>query len=91
MDDLFDTRDAGERERSGYQRVYRTINFGCLGGAIAVVSVLLSRSYGLPGLLLPPVLVGAVYAVVSYALDALIFVLELRAGAREADPRRPRR
>ena len=46
-------------------------------------SVALSRSLGFVGLILPSLLIGTAYVLVSFLLDVLIYVLELRNGRRE--------
>ena len=72
-----------EMRDPGYQRAYRLVGYCCIGFVVLVISVALSRSLGLFGLLLPSMLIGAAYAVVSFLLDVLIYVLELRNGSRK--------
>jgi hypothetical protein len=67
----------------GYQRAYRMVGYCCIGFVILVFSVALSRSLGVVGLILPSLLIGAAYVVVSFLLDVLIYVLELRNGKRD--------
>jgi hypothetical protein len=77
------------RKRDSYVRVYRLFNFGSIAFVVLVFSVMLSRSLGWVGLVLPSLVIASMYAAVTLVLDAVIYVVELRNGA--AGSRRQRK
>lgn len=56
--------------------VYRVFNLALIGLIVLIFSLALTPALGLVGFLIPPVLVGTAYIVVSAGLEGLIFVVE---------------
>ena len=61
-----------------YERVYRIFGFGAFALIDLVFSVALSQTYGLPGFILPTMLIAVAYVFVECVLDLVITWLDHR-------------
>lgn len=61
-----------------YGRIYRIFGFGAFALIDLIFSVALSQTYGLPGFILPSMLIAVAYLAVECVLDLVITWLDYR-------------